>query len=100
MTSSGTTYTAAEHSYWSWSGVTLIRTFNWTRGICRYLHGHVTDKNDVYSFGVVLLELISGRRAVISKDLDIVQWAAGYTGERPIGPLARMADPQIQVGNV
>jgi hypothetical protein len=56
----------------------------------------VTDKNDVYSFGVVLLELISGRKAVIAKDLDIVQWARGYT-KNNLGSISMMADPQIAV---
>lgn len=56
----------------------------------------MTDKNDVYSFGVVLLELISGRKAVIAKDLDIVQWARGYT-KNNLGSISMMADPQIAV---
>ncbi|GAQ89219.1 Protein kinase superfamily protein [Klebsormidium nitens] len=60
-----------------------------------YLHGHVTDKNDVYSFGVVLLELISGRRAVIAKDLDIVQWARRFI-QSSAAPLDALADPLIQ----
>jgi hypothetical protein len=66
--------------------------------VCRYLHGNVTVKNDVYSFGVVWLELISGRRAVISNDLDIVQWAAMYTKKNSEGLLPVMAvDPVTQV---
>lgn len=30
-----------------------------------FLEGHVSEATDVYSFGIVLLELISGRRAVV-----------------------------------
>ncbi|KAL9267383.1 putative LRR receptor-like serine/threonine-protein kinase RKF3 [Drosera capensis] len=30
------------------------------------LYGQLTDKSDVYSFGVVLLELLSGRNAIVS----------------------------------
>ncbi|KAL9266636.1 putative LRR receptor-like serine/threonine-protein kinase RKF3 [Drosera capensis] len=30
------------------------------------LYGQLTDKSDVYSFGVVLLELLSGRKAIVS----------------------------------
>ncbi|GAB2272447.1 hypothetical protein Dimus_007273 [Dionaea muscipula] len=32
------------------------------------LYGQLTERSDVYSFGVVLLELLSGRKAIISGD--------------------------------
>ncbi|KAM0869331.1 hypothetical protein ACQ4PT_040769 [Festuca glaucescens] len=35
----------------------------------------VTEKSDVYSFGVVLLELVTGRAAVVDGE-DIVEWMA------------------------
>ncbi|KAF2323380.1 hypothetical protein GH714_035013 [Hevea brasiliensis] len=35
----------------------------------------VSEKSDVYSFSVVLLQLISGRKPLDDKDLDIVTWA-------------------------
>jgi serine/threonine protein kinase len=35
----------------------------------------VTEKSDVYSFGVVLLELVTGRAAVVDGE-DIVEWVA------------------------
>ncbi|KAL2941827.1 Proline-rich receptor-like protein kinase PERK3 [Bienertia sinuspersici] len=44
-----------------------------------FMHGKVTDKMDVYSFGVVLLELLSGRKPIDSKNPkgkeSLVIWA-------------------------
>ncbi|XVF31270.1 hypothetical protein REPUB_Repub16aG0131200 [Reevesia pubescens] len=43
------------------------------------LYGQLTEKSDVYGFGVVLLELLSGKKAVISTDdhhtLLLTDWA-------------------------
>ncbi|XAR49300.1 Non-specific serine/threonine protein kinase [Bertholletia excelsa] len=43
------------------------------------LYGQLTEKSDVYSFGVVLLQLLSGKKAVVSmengKALLLVDWA-------------------------
>lgn len=47
---------------------------------CRYLspeyfmHGIVDEKTDVFAFGVLLLELITGRRAVDSRQQSLVIW--------------------------
>lgn len=63
---------------------------------CRYLRGQVTEKNDVYSFGVVLLELLSGRRALVSEQFDLVQWATAIIrGPPPI--LDKILDLSIKV---
>lgn len=32
-----------------------------------FMYGKVSDKIDVYSFGVVLLELLSGKKAIVSE---------------------------------
>ncbi|CAL1355541.1 unnamed protein product [Linum trigynum] len=45
-----------------------------------FMHGRVSEKVDVYSFGIVLLELVSGRKAIITKDCSksqesLVKWA-------------------------
>jgi serine/threonine protein kinase len=56
----------------------------------------VTEKNDVYSFGVVLLELLSGRRALVSEQFDLVQWACSIIkGPPPI--LDKILDLSIKV---
>ena len=55
----------------------------------------MTKKNDVYSFGVVLLELLSGRRAVVSDDFDLVQWALDVI-DRPAPRAHRVAGPGCQ----
>ena len=43
------------------------------------LYGQLTERSDVYSFGVLLLELLSGRKAIISSDREqpfvITEWA-------------------------
>ncbi|XP_002963451.2 probable LRR receptor-like protein kinase At1g51890 [Selaginella moellendorffii] len=49
----------------------------------------LTQKSDVYSFGVVLLEIISGREALIDtpkprKQLKLSDWARGFLLERRI----------------
>jgi len=44
--------------------------------------GKVTDRSDVYSFGVVLLELITGKRPVLSSESEpyndetLVSWVS------------------------
>lgn len=47
-----------------------------------FMHGRISDKVDVYSFGVVLLELLSGRRPIGSKNLkgqeSLVKWVRKF----------------------
>ncbi|KAL1210306.1 Proline-rich receptor-like protein kinase PERK14 [Cardamine amara subsp. amara] len=63
--------------------------------------GKVTDKSDVYSFGVVLLELITGRPSVFSKEPNtnqsLVDWARpllakAISGER----FDLVVDPRLE----
>ncbi|KAG0470164.1 hypothetical protein HPP92_016864 [Vanilla planifolia] len=32
------------------------------------LYGQLTEKSDVYSYGVVMLELLSGKKALVTKE--------------------------------
>ncbi|KAJ1402005.1 Serine-threonine/tyrosine-protein kinase, catalytic domain [Sesbania bispinosa] len=65
-----------------------------------YANQQLTEKSDVYSFGVVLLELISGRKPVISEDygaeMNIVHWARSLICK---GDVMSIIDPSL-VGNV
>lgn len=36
-----------------------------------FMRGRLSEKIDVYSYGVVLLELISGRKPIASKNLEV-----------------------------
>ncbi|KAJ0086191.1 hypothetical protein Patl1_09510 [Pistacia atlantica] len=61
-----------------------------------FMRGRISDKVDVYSFGVVLLELLSGRRPIGSKNLkgqeSLVKWA------KPIletGDVEALVDPNL-----
>ncbi|CAL1383876.1 unnamed protein product [Linum trigynum] len=45
-----------------------------------FMHGRVSEKVDIYSFGIVLLELVSGRKAIITNNSSkaqegLVKWA-------------------------
>jgi hypothetical protein len=56
----------------------------------------VTEKNDVYSFGVVLLELLSGRRAAVSEEFDLVNWAI-ETIDGPAFVIQNLLDHAVKV---
>ncbi|KAM1527938.1 hypothetical protein ACFXTI_017044 [Malus domestica] len=63
-----------------------------------FMHGKVSDKIDVYAFGVVVLEILSGRKPIFSKDPkgqeSLVMWA------KPIlksGNVAQLLDPSLGI---
>ncbi|CAI0435593.1 unnamed protein product [Linum tenue] len=46
-----------------------------------FMHGRVSEKVDIYSFGIVLLELVSGRKAIITNNSSkaqegLVKWVS------------------------
>ncbi|GMH07692.1 hypothetical protein Nepgr_009532 [Nepenthes gracilis] len=61
-----------------------------------FMHGKVTDKIDVYAFGVVLLELLSGRKPINNKNLNIqeslVMWAGAILRD---GKRSQLLDPDL-----
>ena len=71
-----------------------LRLFCIIFNLCRYNRtGQLTKESDVYSFGIVLLELISGRPAIMEENRSILDWV------RPIierGEIEDIADPRLQ----
>ena len=64
---------------------------------CRYyITARLNEKSDVYSFGIVLLELISGKPAIIgshgNKD-HIVQWVSPIISR---GEIRSIVDPRLE----
>ncbi|KAL6335716.1 hypothetical protein AAG906_039479 [Vitis piasezkii] len=55
--------------------------------------GNLNEKSDVYSFGIVLLELITGRRAIIPGGIHIAGWVSPMI-ER--GDIRSIVDPRLQ----
>ncbi|OAY50548.1 PTI1-like tyrosine-protein kinase 1 isoform X2 [Manihot esculenta] len=61
-----------------------------------FMHGRVSDKVDVYSFGIVLLELLTGKKPIISKSVEgqesLVMWAMPLLES---GKLEALVDPML-----
>lgn len=63
------------------------------------LYGQLTEKSDVYSFGVCLLELLSGRPALVESSTEspnvclVTDWAWGLVKE---GRIMDVVDPNIR----
>ncbi|XP_078175137.1 proline-rich receptor-like protein kinase PERK1 isoform X2 [Carex rostrata] len=64
--------------------------------------GQLTDKSDVFSFGVLLMELISGRKAVMRNETSlhmaqsVVEWARPLVAQAFIdGSLESLIDPRL-----
>ncbi|EFJ06059.1 hypothetical protein SELMODRAFT_136102 [Selaginella moellendorffii] len=53
----------------------------------------ISEKSDVYSYGVVLLELLTGREAVV-QDIHIVKWVQGAL--RGSNPSVEVLDPRLR----
>ncbi|XP_021742592.1 receptor-like protein kinase At3g21340 isoform X2 [Chenopodium quinoa] len=60
-----------------------------------HLTGQVNEKSDVYSFGVVLLELITGKSAIIKNtNTHLVQWVTPLFERGDIGSIL---DPRLHI---
>ncbi|XP_039126528.1 proline-rich receptor-like protein kinase PERK10 [Dioscorea cayenensis subsp. rotundata] len=61
-----------------------------------FMHGKVSEKIDVYAFGVVLLELLSGRKPIITGSSNnqesLVIWAKNIMQE---GKIKQLVDPSL-----
>ena len=53
----------------------------------------MSEKGDIYSFGVVLLELITGRTAIVNRVMNLGQWVRSIL-ER--GDIVSILDPSLR----
>ncbi|XP_077252530.1 putative LRR receptor-like serine/threonine-protein kinase At4g29180 [Tasmannia lanceolata] len=62
-----------------------------------FISNNLNEKSDVYSFGVVLLELITGKTAIIRlanlETVTLVQWVTDMIGR---GDIRNIVDPRLQ----
>ncbi|RWR95671.1 Protein kinase domain-containing protein [Cinnamomum micranthum f. kanehirae] len=84
-------------------GSVLTRNIIGTQGYMapEYLHnGLVSPKLDVYSFGVVMLEIITGKEAVVTGERGALQLSEALTAfldeENDFGELSKFMDPCLQ----
>ncbi|KAK9069435.1 hypothetical protein SSX86_011338 [Deinandra increscens subsp. villosa] len=58
-----------------------------------FMHGVIDEKTDVFAFGVILLELITGRCAVDSRQQSLVIWAKQFLEQ---GNVKELVDPRLE----
>ncbi|GLT32123.1 hypothetical protein SLA2020_068110 [Shorea laevis] len=58
--------------------------------------GHIRKKHDVYSFGIIILELVTGKPAIITRDnnerITIIEWIDPFIKK---GHIQKIVDPRL-----
>lgn len=60
-----------------------------------YTSGRLTEKSDVYSFGVVLMEIITGRPAIVGPSDDLMHISDWFRSKVEEGDIKTLVDPRI-----
>ncbi|KAJ8425705.1 LOW QUALITY PROTEIN: hypothetical protein Cgig2_030558 [Carnegiea gigantea] len=74
--------------------LTLSKSYSHSPSIATVTSGQLNERSDVYSFGVVLLELITGKGAIVSREKTLVKWA--HACERGFGEHSGSTAPRVE----